>query len=277
MRILSIAALALGSCVLATDAGDRQVDNRIGRDLQYTFSNMDAHEGTPLDVVLVEKIQPPPIGPMDKLLRLRSHARIVLPPRSKTGAPYPDEVLTLRNAMKVPVAELLFYADTNNNDKIEYGIANGSNPNGEHIWREPVAESGIGEFAHSTNFTDFQKSEYSLMLGNVVLQIDTPREWTPAPCPGGEDHTLEVRVVISPGTEAREIGYYKNYGSNPTPSTSIVLEDTVDAGSEYEFDVLIDGAVARAIKVLAPPAGNLNIAQGVWFPAASEAKATVCK
>jgi hypothetical protein len=272
MRSLPFALLALASCTLATDATDRKVDPSLARDLNFTFRKMDAHAGTPLDVVLVSapaELANEADGGVKR--RLRTHARIVLPP-AKSGTPYPDENLFLANAMERSGAphELLFYADTDDDNKIFYGVLMGT-PGSEHIWREPVSPTGVGEFVHSTDFVDFFENEYS-PTGDVVLSVTAPApDWRPAACANGKDHMLEVRVTLSPSGEAREIGYYRNYARNDLPTKSIVLEDIVDSGSEYQFEVLIDGVPARPAFATSAPGStgaDLVIAQGDWYPPA---------
>ncbi|HEX5660202.1 MAG TPA: hypothetical protein VFX59_23570, partial [Polyangiales bacterium] len=206
-------------------------------------------------------------------LRLRTHARIVLPP-AKLGVPYPDEVLQLTRVMEPgSVHELLFYADTNDDNEIQYGVLRGV-AGSEHIWREDVAPSGVGAFEHSTNFVDFREDEYTA-TGDIVLSLAAPApDWRPPDCANGKDHMLEVRITLAPSGEAREIGYYRNYASNALPTKSIVLEDIADGGSQYLFEVLIDGVPARApFTTNAPPntGDNLVIPQADWYPPAPTA------
>jgi hypothetical protein len=269
MRAIIPALFCLASCTLATDATDRKVDPSLARDLNFTFTKMDAHQASALDVVLAS--EPSSLADGGVRLRLRSHARIVQRP-ARAGLPYPDEKLKLTNAMDGEdlLHRLLFYADTNDDNQIQYGVLDGV-AGAEHIWRETVPVSGVGEFEHSTSFVNFREDEYT-PTGDIVLSLTAPApDWRPRVCTNGKDHMLEVRITIAPSGEAREIGYYRNYASNDLPTKSIVLEDIADAGSEYLFEVLIDGVPARP-PFTAPAPRNTGddfvIAQSDWYPPA---------
>jgi hypothetical protein len=268
---IALASCTLAGCTLATDATDRKVDPSLARDLNYTFSKMDAHQTEALDVVLVSE----PADLADAAdggvkLRLRTHARIVLPPL-QAGVPYPDKTLVLRNAMEPGQPHrILFYADSDDDNQIDYGILTGV-PGAEHIWNLDVPPSGVDTFVHSTNFKDFFESDYS-PTGDVVLALTAPApDWRPAACANRKDHSLEVRITLAPDGEAREIGYYRNYASNKLPDKPIVLKDIADSGNTYLFEVLIDGELARPPFTKSAPTvsgQDLVIAQGDWYPAA---------
>jgi hypothetical protein len=266
MRALLPALLSLASCTLATDATDRRVSASIGRDLSYTFTGMNAHAGTPLDVVVAEQLEAGSV----KRFRLRAHARIVLPPDS--GDAYPDQPLYLENVMAGSATHLLFYADSNADDRIESGITSGV-PGGEHIWIEAVPESGIGEFAHAFNFQEYSRNDYSLSTGDVVLAITNPAaDWRPPPC-GGEERVLEVAITLAPGVNDQQRGYYRNVSSNPAPQASVRLDDIVDANSNFGFVVSIDGTVVKSFALKAPAGGEFVVEQALWYPTPAEAPA----
>jgi hypothetical protein len=270
MRRFLPALLCLASCTLATDATDRKVNPSIGRDLSYTFKSMNPHAGQPLDVVVAERI--PGAEPPAKTHRLRAHARIVLPP-STTGADYPDQPLYLANVLTGKDTDLLFYADSDDNDQIAPGITAGV-AGGEHIWVEPVPESGIGEFTHRFNFIEYTRDQYSLATGDVVLAVDGSADWRPTPmvC-GTEPRVLEVIVTLDPNGDAQQIGYYRNVSTNPALTQPVRLDDIVDASNDYTFIVVVDGVIVKNFTATAPQAGEFLIAQSAWLPTPAEAPA----
>lgn len=260
-RRASLAALALviSSCTLATDAGERKIDPSLDNRLDFTFKNMSAHPQQPLDVALVRQLADALPGQKRTLV---ARARIVLPP-DVPGSEYPAQQLTMRGVLEEGENELWFYVDSNGDNQIKHDPQNG----GEHIWIRKVPETR--EFVHKAQFELFTEDDYTSNQGDVVLEVDPARvvPWVVADCPAGVEQTLEVEVILSPNAERpSQSGYYKNYGANPLPTSSIRLEGIADAGSEYTVQVLVNGTIVRGLTTKAPAAGDFVVPFADWYP-----------
>src|SRR5688572_19544435 len=129
VRNLTLTWLALCvGCSLTTDAGDRELIERL--DFDYQFSDMTPHVESQLDVALVSNVE--------GARSLVGRARILLPPRVE-GVPYPTQHLQMSRLVGPGKHEVLFYIDNDlNNDPAPE--ENGARP--EHIWVRTLAANG---------------------------------------------------------------------------------------------------------------------------------------
>ena len=261
----SAMALILTGCTLATDAGDRQVDPAIDRRLDFTFVAMGAHgvqsDGGPqtLDAVVVRMEALPTDKPA-----LVSRARIVLPPLMP-GEPYPDEHLVQDGVFGEGDYQLWFYVDSDGDNVIKRldPLRPGEE---EHIWKREVPEQK--RFEHALSFQHFVESDFTT-VGDLRLLIDAAMEWKLS-CPQGVEQTLEVKVFLG----SKQVGLYRNYGSNPPPSAPVVLKGIADPNSTYLIQTFVNGTLVKSLSAMAPATTPFPITFRDWYPLPGTLSAT---
>jgi hypothetical protein len=263
-----VVLVASAGCTLVTGAGDYEVDAEleqrmedelamsVTRDLDFSFSAMDAHADTPLDVAVVNERN-----------FLQARARIVMP-RPVEGS-YPTERLVMKRALTPGAQRLFFYADTNGDNDIQGSMQRIQ----EHIWVEPVPPAGVGTFMHSLDFIFFSEDDFGqnqdLVLERPMPSVgELPLEQVLA-CfrdkfEGEFDETFEVKVFFA--AEDRQVGYFKLYaGGTPPQSFEISLPGIIDIGSDYHFEVLTDGMVKHEFTETAPDVETWRIPATRWL------------
>jgi len=252
-------------CTLLTEAGDRQVDPDSERKFDFVFKSMSAH-GDPnkapqtLDVALTR----PPFEASGKPA-LIGRARIVLP-KAMDPKPYPDERLVMRGLLDGSQHQLYFYVDDDDDNVIrpEDPAAPGLM---EHIWIRTVPADR--DFKHTLTFEPFDESEY-IQRGNLTLSVGggAMPPWQVATCAAGVEQTLVVRIVLNPQTEdPLEVGYYKNYASNPPPLKDILLKGIADMSSTYAVETYVNGTLVKRSQLIAP-ARDFSVPFKDWYPLA---------
>lgn len=249
--------LIVTGCTLATDAGDRQVDPAIDRRLDFTFVGMGAHGvqngGAPqtLDAIVVRMGDVPMVKPS-----LVSRARIVLPPLV-AGKPYPDERLVQEGVFGDGDYQLWFYVDTDGNNLI--APLDPARPGQEeHIWKREVPEQK--RFEHALSFQHFVESDFTT-VGDLSLLVDAATEWKLS-CPEGVEQRLEVKIFLA----SKQVGLYRNYGSNPPPSAPVVLKGIADSNSTYLIQTFVNGTLVKSLSAMVPATTPFQIAFRDWYP-----------
>jgi hypothetical protein len=259
-------------CTLVTGASDYEVDPdkeqevidamllAETRDLDYGFAAMDAHADVALDVAVVNANDV-----------MQARARIILP-RPVEGT-YPTEQLVMKNALTPGEQRLFFYADSDANNTVNSKADD--LPAFEHIWIEPVPPSGMGLFTHSTNFIFFTEMDFDtnedLVLEPPMLELGNLDPAQLADCVNKKfdalfDETFEVKIFLT--DEDRQVGYFKMYeGGTPPPEFRVRLPGIIDNGSDYSFQVLLDGKrdEGREFTIRAPAMGPLTVPASKWL------------
>ena len=260
--VAAICALSLAACTAVTHAGDYTVgeDDESVRDLSYTFEKMSVHERETMDVAVVDENDV-----------VQARAVMILPPVSRADdEPYPDIDLFMKSALTPGDQRLFFYIDANNDHEI------GDTAEGEHIWQEPLDPDGVGSFEHNTGFKHFSEDELTFVGGDVVLEL-------PELASGGGDarlclrdrlgdrisEQLEVKVTLV--DKNRQVGLFSMgpEGLSPRdgrdPLDEIPLKGIVDAGSEYRFEVVVDGDPTKSFD-RRDEGGDIVVRFEDWFP-----------
>lgn len=255
-----IAAILLSGCTLISGVGDYEVvgDGDAGngaaamtevRDLNFSFKGMVAHAAVPLDIAVV-----------DEKDRLQARARVILPP---LATPYPTEQIVMHNALTPGKQTLYFFADNDGDGQVD----GAENKIVEHVWIEPVAASGVGEFTHNTNFDYFNQDAYTPLNGALVLEMPNPSGVAGMELLSCIESKLgeQVDVELTLIEQDRQVGLFRRYRGTELP-TEIRLSGVLDGGSMYRIQVVIDGAPKKTLEKRAPATDDLIVSAGEWFP-----------
>jgi hypothetical protein len=268
-------ALALcAGCTLSTDAGDREIADRL--DFDFTLTAMSPHRRDQLDVALVVPLQPdaPLPGATDlpsatPKYALRGRARVLVPGNTSDTL-YPDMTVRLRRVIQDGPWQALFYVDTKLDNNVEPLGADGKTL--EHTWVRNVPASGELGFYHEFIFENFYDSEISGIGGDIVLDVPVEAR-APARMACLDQRlkeimksSLEVRLVFNPNTVAADVGYFKMHGDNDLPGAPIRLEGIADTNSEYGIDIYVDGVRSAKVGTSAPATNEgLTIPLKQWL------------
>jgi hypothetical protein len=236
-RTLLCASLSLvAACSAATSAFDYHVDDTaFPRDFNYTFTDMGAHAGMPMDLAVV-----------DATGFVQSHVRMYLPPKPDKGS-YPDVSVALKNALWAGTHRMYFYIDENENYLLDTED-DARKKAKEHTWIEPVADTGTGSFKHSTKFQIFATTDLQTIGANVVIRMPALPDSTAANAAcllevlrSKFKDQVEVRILrFESDGELRQMGMFRTYPGVPLPR-EVRLEGIVDKGSHYSVEIARDG------------------------------------
>jgi hypothetical protein len=235
--MLLCASLSLaGACSAVTSAFDYHVDDTaFPRDFNYTFTDMGAHAGMPMDLAVV-----------DASGFVQSRVRMYLPPKPDKGA-YPDVEVALEKALWTGSHRMFFYIDENTNYLLDTED-DARKKAKEHTWIEPIADSGTGSFKHNTKFQIFATTDLQTIGADVIIRTPTIADSTAANAACLLDllrskfmEQVEVRVFRhETDTDVRQMGMFRTYPGVPLPR-EIRLEGIVDKGSHYSVEIARDG------------------------------------
>lgn len=227
-------ALVLGGCSLIVGDKVDPLATDTTPDLRYQLRAFEPHVGQLTELLVVSD---------DGLVQ----ARAVYDP-----LPGPDVLVELLNVIRPNVRRVDFYSDLNENRSIDP-----SEPDPidamrrlfpDHMWRDRVGEDGVGEFVHSTNFTDIVRDDPAQSIGGPFeLALRDVGDFADRP----------VRAWIADPTGA-DVGFYQ-LGSFQGTSVELQVPGIVDPGTEYLIEVELGGGERSVCAVRVGAASGLRL------------------